>query len=102
MRAQGPKPRGPGRPKGTPKTGGRKKGTPNKFTASVRDLVLTALAEAGGIDYLVEQAKANPPAFLSLVGKIMPLQMTGPAGGPIQTRVVFGGRYRPTNGASDR
>ena len=30
---------GPGRPKGTPKTGGRKKGTPNRHTAQTRDRI---------------------------------------------------------------
>ena len=64
-----------GRPKGTPKTGGRQKGTPNKFTGELREMVLNALATAGGEAYLVTQAKQNPTAFLTLVGKVLPLQV---------------------------
>lgn len=31
-----------------------------------------ALQQAGGVDYLVAQAKENAPAFLHLIGKILP------------------------------
>src|SRR4051794_28725991 len=62
---------------GAPKTGGRQKGTPNKISADVRAMVLAALDRAGGADYLYEQAHANPRAFLSLLGRIIPTQITG-------------------------
>ncbi|HET9680321.1 MAG TPA: hypothetical protein VFP95_07165 [Gammaproteobacteria bacterium] len=64
--------------------GGRKKGTPNKVTAGVRDMILHALNKAGGERYLVEQARENPTAFLTLVGKILPKAITGADGGPIE------------------
>lgn len=54
--------------------GGRKKGTPNKLTIEVKTLVLQALDEAGGVVYLKNQAEENPSAFLTLVGKVIPLQ----------------------------
>lgn len=60
--------------KGT-KTGGRKKGIPNKLTTALKDMILQALANAGGVDYLQSQAKANPNAFLALVGRVLPLQV---------------------------
>src|SRR3954451_17204275 len=63
---------------GTSKTGGRQAGTPNKITADVRAMILSALERAGGEDYLLEQATANPRAFLSLLGRIIPTQVTGP------------------------
>src|SRR3954451_21506202 len=63
---------------GAAKTGGREKGTPNRVTADVRAMVLAALDRAGGEDYLLEQATANPRAFLSLVGRILPTTLTGP------------------------
>lgn len=72
------------RPKGGQKFGGRTKGTPNKNTAQLKDMILEALNDAGGIDYLKEQAEQNPTAFLTLVGKVLPLQLSGgdkPAGG---------------------
>lgn len=57
------------------KTGGRTKGTPNKLTAALKDVILQALANAGGADYLTKQAKENPNAFLALVGRVLPLQV---------------------------
>jgi hypothetical protein len=70
-----------GRPKGTPKTGGRKKGTPNKISSALKDAILEAAEQAGGEDgivgYLVAQALANPVAFMSLLGKVLPMTLTG-------------------------
>jgi hypothetical protein len=54
---------------------GRKKGTPNKVTGALKDMVLQALADAGGVQYLVTQAKENPNAFMGLVGRVLPLQV---------------------------
>jgi len=59
---------------------GRPKGVPNKATSQVKDMVIQALSEAhadGGIAYLKEQATKNPAAFLTLVGKVIPLQVAG-------------------------
>lgn len=72
---------------------GRPKGVPNKTTTLVKDAILKALDEAdpkGAVEYLKKQAKENPTAFLTLVGKLLPLQteLTGPNGGPIQTEDV--------------
>ena len=53
-----------GAPKGTipPAAGkmGRRPGTPNKITRDIREMILVAFHEAGGVAYLVKQAKANP------------------------------------------
>ena len=70
--------------------GGRAKGTPNKLTASLKDMILQALAGAGGIAYLQEQASKNPNAFLALVGRVLPLQVQGDKDNPlaVETRVV--------------
>src|SRR4051794_21832593 len=64
-------------PKGTRPPGGSRKGVPNKISADVRAMILAALERAGGEDYLLEQATANPRAFLSLLGRILPTQVTG-------------------------
>lgn len=77
-------------PKGAPKVGGRKKGTPNKATAALKDMILTALDKAGGVEYLERQSTANPTAFLSLVGKVLPMTVSGEGGGPITLRVLTG------------
>lgn len=78
-----------GRKPGTPKTGGRKKGTPNKITALLKDEILQAAADAhpdGRVGYLTQQAKENPTAFLTLLGKVLPTQLSGPGGGAINIR----------------
>jgi hypothetical protein len=53
---------------------GRPKGSPNKIQAAVKELVIQALDQAGGVDYLVTQSRDNPTAFMTLVGKVLPLQ----------------------------
>lgn len=63
---------------GNPKTGGRKKGVGNKITRELKDMILAALDESGGIAYLKQQAQDNPSAFLTLVGKVLPLTVQGP------------------------
>jgi len=68
------------------KTGGRKKGTPNKITAALKDQILGALSAQGGQAYLEVQAKENPVAFMTLLGKVLPSEMKlgGPNGEPLQ------------------
>lgn len=61
--------------------GGRKKGTPNKVTADLREMVFGALERVGGIDYLARQAEENPSAFIPLLGKAMPKELTTGSGG---------------------
>jgi hypothetical protein len=59
---------------------GRPKGKPNKLTAALKDMILTAMDEAhpeGSVAYLRQQAQDNPVAFMGLVGKVLPLQVAG-------------------------
>ena len=56
---------------------GRKKGVPNKITASVKEMILAALDAVGGQRYLEDQAKQNPQAFMSLLGRIIPSEIRG-------------------------
>ena len=62
---------------------GRPKGTPNKFTTDVKALILAALNDAGGQEYLAARAIDQPVAFMSLLGRVLPLQVTGADGGPV-------------------
>jgi hypothetical protein len=73
----------PGKPR--PANAGRKAGTPNRHTALLKDAILQAAAGAGGGDlvaYLQQQAKENPGPFLALLGKVLPLQVTGERDNP--------------------
>ncbi len=69
---------GKGNPKGTPKSpgSGRAKGTPNKITTDLKSMILGALEGAGGEKYLKDQAQKNPSAFMALIGKVLPLQIS--------------------------
>lgn len=53
---------------------GRPKGVPNKTTTAIKDMIVQALNNAGGVNYLTLQATDNPVAFMGLVGKVIPLQ----------------------------
>lgn len=79
-------------PKGTrpPAAGiGKKPGTLNHNTKLVKDMVAKALEMAGGETYLLSQAKDNPTAFLTLVGKLIPVQLGGdPNGVPVALQEV--------------
>lgn len=65
---------------------GRPKGVPNKSTGLIREMIAQALDDAGGVEYLVERARdpRTASAFLGLIGKVMPVQVTGEGGGPVQ------------------
>ena len=86
-------PKKPGPPKGTrkvPNSGGSRKGKPNKVTKALKEMIQDALTEVGGADYLVEQAKENPTAFLTLVGKTLPKDLNLDAKGPLTVIVDTG------------
>ncbi len=75
-----------------PKAGmGRVKGVPNKVTRILKEAVVKAAENAGNkigkdglISYLEKQAMECPAAYLALLGKILPLQVTGEDGGAIK------------------
>lgn len=71
------------------KTGGRKAGTPNKLSGELKDMILTALDDCGGIEYLKRQAEDNPTAFMTLVGKVLPLQVSGDPDKPVLHRIEW-------------
>lgn len=78
--------RGPGRPKGAP----------NKTTALLKDAIVKA-AEAVGEDgrgkdnlvgYCKKLAKEEPKAFASLLGRVLPMQVTGEGDGPLKIQII--------------
>lgn len=68
---------------------GRPKGVPNKLTGELKDMILSALDGAGGVEYLKARALDTPGPFLALVGKILPLQVTGEDGKSVPVAVTF-------------
>lgn len=82
---------------------GRAKGTPNKTTALLKDAILKAAADAGGkeglVGYLTLQAVLNPGPFMSLLGKVLPMQITGDGDNPIAVQMVELRAVYPKNDA---
>ena len=70
---------------------GRKKGVPNRVTKILKDQILEALDEAGGVAYLVTLARETPTAFATLLGKVLPTQVTGADDGPVQVDARYSG-----------
>ena len=89
---------------------GRKAGVPNKTTALLKDAILEATAAAGGknglVGYLTAQAKrslkTNPAPYMGLLGRVMPLQISGDSENPLVShhvvRVEFVAATRATEG----
>lgn len=67
---------------------GRIKGTPNKLTTDVKNMILQALEGKGGHEYLMKQADENPTAFMTLLGKVLPMTVAGDPDAPLIERVV--------------
>lgn len=66
---------------------GRPKGSPNKTTAILKDAILQAATKAGEgdmVEYLALQARLNPGPFMSLLGKVLPMQIAGDQENPLK------------------
>jgi len=71
--------------------GGSRKGIPNKTTKALKDMILGATERAGGEDFLLRQArKKNNAPFMALLAKVLPMQVTGEDGGPLQVQHIKG------------
>ena len=78
------------------KTGGRQKGTPNKTTQALKDATLLAAESLGedmngkgGLEgYLRFLGKNEPKSFAVLLGKVLPLQVTGQDGAPLNITIA--------------
>ena len=62
---------------------GRKAGVPNAISRDIKEMVIGALCTVGGENYLARQAEQNPVAFMGLIGRVLPLQVTGENGGAL-------------------
>ncbi len=80
--------------KGHKKQGGRVAGTPNKTTRDLKEAILAG-AEAVGLDgagldglkgYCIRLAGSEPKAFAALLGRVLPMQVSGtdPDGNPTE------------------
>lgn len=76
--------------KGEKKPNQGKRG-PGKNTQAIKDMILEALNGVGGVDYLMKCANddKSKTAFLGLVGKVLPLQVTGANDGPVKIEFTW-------------
>ena len=74
--------RGVKQPKGV-RLGGRAKGTPNKINSDLKGMIVGALNAGGGQEWLEGQMIANPVAFMSLIGRVLPTTMAGDKDNPL-------------------
>jgi hypothetical protein len=69
---------------------GRPKGVPNKSTTQLKEMILKALDQSGGVEYLIE--RANDPrtasAFMALIGKVLPMTIAGDPDNPINASIM--------------
>lgn len=77
---------------------GRPKGKLGQTTILLNEAILEAAKQAGGEDgmvgYLRARAIDTPGPFLALIGKVLPMQVTGADGGPIEA--LFKNVYEQT------
>lgn len=70
---------------------GKKPGTLNKTTKMLKEAIIEAAeavgedgkGKAGLVGYLKSVARADKKSFSMLLGKVLPLQLSGPGGGAI-------------------
>ena len=70
---------------------GRPKGVPNKSSKQLKEMILAALDASGGVDYLVQRAndERTAGAFLTLVGKVLPMTVSGDAESPVKVEFTW-------------
>ena len=56
---------------------GRPKGVPNKLTRTIKEAIEVSFEKVGGADYLARMAIEQPVAYMGLLGKILPTQISG-------------------------
>ena len=56
---------------------GRPAGALEKNNKQLREMILVALENKGGVEYLVQCAGSHPQAFMSLLGRVLPLAVEG-------------------------
>lgn len=67
-----------------PANAGRKAGSANKINKALKEMILGALDDAGGQEYLKRQATDQPAAFMSLLGRVLPATLAGDPENPIK------------------
>lgn len=83
------------RPKPPAAGKGRPKGSSNKLTKTIKEAIEASFDKVGGAKYLEEMAIKQPVAYMTLLGKVLPTQVTGEDGGPVKVQTIKREFVRP-------
>lgn len=85
--------------KGQPRRGGRAKGTKNKFTVSMKEAVLSVFNIIGSEMGMATWARkaANRKAFYNIAAKLIPQELVGKDGTPLNPGAAEVRIYMPDN-----
>jgi hypothetical protein len=72
---------------GRKKTGGRKPGSKNKVTLAFREAVQACFGDIGGGKAFAAWAKKNRTEFYKIAARLIPTELVGDGGGPLEIRV---------------
>jgi hypothetical protein len=67
---------------------GRPKGALDPGNAALREIILESLVGVGGVKYLEQTALTHQAAYLSLIGRVLPLTVAGDPNAPIVHKVI--------------
>lgn len=62
---------------------GRPKGMSNHMPRELKEMILNALSEAGGQEYLLTIAKEDHKTFCQLLGRVLPMTVAGDPDEPL-------------------
>jgi hypothetical protein len=69
---------------------GRPKGSKSKITLALKECILQALDEVGGVEYFKKLAIENSSAFANLLGKVLPTTLAASeSDGGLGTKITF-------------
>jgi hypothetical protein len=62
---------------------GRPVGATNLVNRTLKEAILQSFNKIGGVNWLVKLADTHPPVYATLLGRVLPLEVTGANGGPL-------------------
>lgn len=68
------------------------KGSANALKVTARDAVWKVFHELGGVQHMKRWATENPSEFYKLYSRLVPTQVTGEDGGPVEIKIGWLGQ----------
>lgn len=67
---------------------GRPQGSLDKNNKELREMILAALEQKGGVEYLAARAESHPQAFMALLGRVLPMTVAGDPDNPLKASLT--------------